>query len=70
MAEFSTLRKFEALSPFEIKDELIEAGQGDLQDDAIGLPRMPAAAIPTGSPPRRAKASSCSASSPSPRASG
>ena len=38
MAELLTLRKFEALSPFEIKNELIKLGQGELQDDPIGLP--------------------------------
>ena len=38
MAELLTLRKFEALSPFEIKNELIGARQGELQDGPIGLP--------------------------------
>ena len=38
MADILTLRKFEALGPFEIKDELIESGQEDLADDAVRVP--------------------------------
>ena len=38
MAELSTLRKFEALSPFEIKNELRSPRQGGHQNHAVGLP--------------------------------
>ena len=39
MADILTLRKFEALSPFEIKDELIKLAKDDVEDDAIGIPQ-------------------------------
>ena len=39
MAELSTLRKFEALGPFEIKNELIALAKKHLQDHAIGIPQ-------------------------------
>ena len=69
MAELSTLRKFEALSPFEIKNELRSlAKEATKRTQSAFL--MPAAATRTGSPPRHAKASSCSASSRSSKASG
>ncbi len=64
MADLMTLRKFEALSPFEIKDELINLAKTTSQDDPVAPSSMPAAATRTGSRPRRARASSCSASSP------
>ena len=38
MADIMTLRKFEALSPFEIKDELINLAKSDIQDHSIGFP--------------------------------
>jgi len=67
MADLSTLQKFQALSPFEIKNELINLAK---KTTKTTNPRssMPAAATPTGSPPRRAKASFFWVSSPSPRA--
>ena len=68
MAELLTLRKFEALSPFEIKNELIKLAketsrttQSAFLNAGRGNPNWIATS--------RAKASSCSASSPSPRAS-
>ena len=38
MADILTLRKFEALSPFEIKDELIKLAKKTSQDHAIRIP--------------------------------
>ena len=38
MPELSTLRKFEGLSPFEIKDELSKPCQELQQENAVGLP--------------------------------
>ena len=39
MADLMTLQKFEALSPFEIKDELIKLAKATSQDDAIRIPQ-------------------------------
>ena len=38
MAELLTLRKFESLGPFEIKNELIALAKDTTQDHAIGVP--------------------------------
>ena len=38
MADIMTLRKYEALSPFEIKDELINLAKSDIQEDPVSLP--------------------------------
>ena len=35
MADLMTLKKFEALSPFEIKDELIDLAKATSQDHSI-----------------------------------
>ena len=62
MTDILTLRKFEGLSPFEIKDELIKLAK----EESNGLNRrssMPVAAIRIGLPPSRVKLSSCWASS-------
>ena len=68
MADLLTLRKFETLSPFEIKDELIKLAkdtsrttQSAFLNAGRGNPNWIATC--------RAKASSCSGNSPSPRAS-
>ncbi len=69
MADILTLRKFEALSPFEIKNELIKLAkktsrttQSAFLNAGRGNPNW-IATTP-------AKGSSCSVSSPSPKASG
>jgi len=67
MADELTLRKFEALSPFEIKDELIDLARKTsrtAQSAFLNAGR----GIPIGLPPHRARVFSCLASSPSPRA--
>ena len=69
MADILTLRKFEALSPFEIKDELIKPRQGDVADHAVGVPQRRPRQPELGRHHAARGASSCSASSPSPRAS-
>ena len=58
-------RRLEQLSPFQLKDELIRYAKDQTQDQGgdAQVPERRAAAIPTGSPPRRARRSSCSASS-------
>ena len=69
MADMMTLRKFETLSPFEIKNELIDlARQTSKTAQSVFL--NAGRGNPNGSLPRLAKAFSCSASSPSRRASG
>ena len=62
MADILTLKKFEALSPFEIKDELINLAKR-LPGRPNPLSSMPAAAIPIGSLPRHGKGFSCLGSS-------
>ena len=70
MADLTPARKFEALGPFEIKDELIKlCVQETAQDVAISVPERRPRQSELDRDRRRAKASSCSASSRSPRAS-
>ena len=39
MTDILTLRKFEALSPFEIKDELIKLAKNDVAAHSVGVPQ-------------------------------
>ena len=64
------LRKFRDAEPVRDQGRADQARQEDLANARSRRFSTPAAATPTGSPPRRARASSCSASSRSPRASG
>ena len=70
MADILTLRKFETLSPFEIKNELIESGQEDFADHAIRVPECRPRQSQLDLHHSARRVSSCSVSSPSPKASG
>ena len=52
--ETISLRKYETLSPFEVKDELIKIASARPHSPTLPF-SMPAVGIPTGSPPSRAR---------------
>ncbi len=70
MADLLTLKKFEALSPFEIKDELINLAKDDLEADAVRVSERRARQSQLGRHDAARRLFPARANSPSPKASG